>query len=99
MYKGERLGAQRLDMVVDDLVVVEAKSTALLAENASRQLYNYLRCTTFEVGLLIHFGPKPLFSRCICENRFKPQHVESVKSASSVPSVSPLPPSDQSHHE
>jgi hypothetical protein len=72
MYKGELLGYQRLDMVVDDLVVVEAKSTFLLDKSASRQLYNYLHATNLEVGLLLHFGPQPKFQRVFCENRLKP---------------------------
>jgi GxxExxY protein len=71
MYKGEELGFQRLDMVVDDVVVVEAKSTSTLDKVAPRQLYNYLRATNLEVGLLLHFGPQPKFYRVLCENRVK----------------------------
>lgn len=70
-YKGEALGAQRLDMVVDEVLVVEAKSTHVLHPSASRQLYNYLRATNLELGLLLHFGPRPQFYRVICENDFK----------------------------
>ncbi len=33
------------------------------------QLYNYLRATNLEVGLLLHFGPKASFHREICRNR------------------------------
>jgi GxxExxY protein len=84
MYKGEELGMQRLDMVVDGILVVEAKSSRLLPEAASRQLDNYLSCTHFEVGLLLHFGPKPIFHRAVFENHLKAHGVGSV---SSVPSV------------
>src|SRR6478672_7707747 len=42
MYKGEELGTQRLDMVVDGRVVVETKSTLDLNRSARRQVYNYL---------------------------------------------------------
>lgn len=84
MYKGEQVGCQRLDMVIDDLVIVEAKSSVRIAEIARRQLYNYLRCTCFEVGLLLHFSPTPTFYREICENRLKSPVVASV---GSVPSV------------
>jgi GxxExxY protein len=72
MYKGEALGFQRLDMVVDDLVIVEAKSTFALDKSATRQLYNYLHATNLEVGLLLHFGPKPKFHRVIYQNHLKP---------------------------
>lgn len=71
MYKGEELGVQRLDMVVDHLLVVEVKSTAVLQKIAPRQLFNYLRATDLEVGLLLHFGPQPKFYRIVCENGFE----------------------------
>ena len=73
MYKGEPIGWQRLDMVVDDLVIVEAKATQVLHESAERQLNTYLRATRLEVGLLLHFGPTPQFFRQVYENRFKPR--------------------------
>jgi GxxExxY protein len=59
MYKGEELAYQRLDMIVDDVLIVEVKSTAELHKGAKRQVYNYLRATNLEVGLLLHFGPEP----------------------------------------
>ena len=58
MYKGEELAYQRLDMIVDDVLVVEVKSTAELHKGANRQVYNYLRATNLEVGLLLHFCPE-----------------------------------------
>jgi GxxExxY protein len=67
-YKGAELGTQRIDMIVDEKVVVEAKSTEQLHRSASRQVYNYLRATNLEVGLLLHFGPEPNFQRLICRN-------------------------------
>ena len=57
MYKGEELAYQRLDMIVDDKLVVEIKSTYEPHKGANRQVYNYLRATNLEVGLLFHFGP------------------------------------------
>jgi GxxExxY protein len=71
MYKGDEIGMQRSDMVVDDIHVVEAKSTHVLHESASRQLHNYLRATNLEVGLLVHFGRKAQFFRIVCEKEFK----------------------------
>lgn len=62
------LGEQRMDMVVDNKLIVEIKSTEHLPRTARRQLYNYLRCTAFEVGLLLHFGPKPWFQRQVLSN-------------------------------
>ena len=68
-YKGEELGYQRLDMIVDGKVVVEAKSTHDLPESATRQLHNYLRATSLEVGILLHFGPEPKFFRLVNQRK------------------------------
>ena len=65
MYKGRELGIQRLDLVVDDKLVVEAKATSDSHKAATRQLYNYLRATNLNVGLLLHFGPEPHFYRIV----------------------------------
>lgn len=59
-YKGQELTTQRLDLVVNDKLIVEVKAAERLDQSASRQLFNYLSATRFEVGLLFHFGPKGL---------------------------------------
>ena len=68
IYKDDELGIQRIDMIVDDKLVVEIKASSKLHESATRQLYNYLRATNLEVGLLLHFGTKARFYRQICRN-------------------------------
>jgi GxxExxY protein len=69
MYKGVKLGVQRLDMIVDRKLIVEIKSTFVLHPAATRQVYNYLRGTNLEVGLLLHFGPEPRVHRMLCRNQ------------------------------
>src|ERR1043166_7273885 len=64
-YKGEPLGRQRLDMVVDRKVVVEIKSSIELSPTAIMQTLCYLRTTRLEVGLLLHFGPKARIKRLV----------------------------------
>ena len=64
-YEGEPLTTVRLDMVVDDKVVVECKSTAVLPAFAQRQVFNYLRASSLEVGLILHFGPVARFHRIV----------------------------------
>ena len=81
MYKGEELAYQRLDMIVDDKVIVEVKSTYELHKAANRQVYNYLRATNLEVGLLFHFGPEAKFYRSVC--RTTKRSDRSVESAES----------------
>ena len=75
MYKGDELGVQRLDLIVDDKLIVETKATYELHKSATRQLYNYLRATNLELGLLLHFGPRPTFHRVISRNALSnPEH-------------------------
>ena len=69
LYKGEEVARQRLDMIVDQKLVVEVKSTRTLHDGSVRQVANYLRATSLELGLLLHFGPQPRFHRVICSNQ------------------------------
>lgn len=80
-YKGEELGYQRIDMIVDGKIIIEAKSTKELHDSAARQLRNYLRATSLEVGMLLHFGPEPKFFRLVNQ---KGNQRKSAKSASSA---------------
>ena len=57
------IARQRLDMIVDDILVVELKAGDALPPASLRQLFIYLRATRLQVGLLFHFGPKPTVKR------------------------------------
>lgn len=70
-FRGERIGLQRLDMVVDQQVVVEVKAAESALDYGSKQLFSYLRATRLEVGLLFSFGAKPIFKRVVCRNALK----------------------------
>src|SRR4051812_18633978 len=67
-FKGARIGRQRLDMVIDDKVVVEGKSELILPAKTETRTEAYLRISKFEVGLILHFGLKPEFQRLFIEN-------------------------------
>ena len=71
LYKGEPLADQRLDMLVDGRLIIEVKSTTLRPEIESAQLFNYLRATKLEIGLLLQFGERPVFKRVICLNSWR----------------------------
>ena len=89
IYKASVLGIQRLDLIVDEKLVVETKASTELHKAASRQLYNYLRATNLRVGLLLHFGPEPHFYRIICPNkRCNPKHQPRSEASVLNPSVS-----------
>jgi GxxExxY protein len=67
-YKGDVLTSQRVDLIVEEKVLVEIKSTYVLPPAARRQMLNYLRATNLEVALLLHFGPDAKFYRLIHSN-------------------------------
>jgi len=46
----------RIDLLVEDVVIVELKSVEKLAPVHSKQLLTYLRLMNLSVGLLINFG-------------------------------------------
>lgn len=60
-YKGQHVAWQRLDMLVDNRIILEIKATEALPPFAKRQLIHYLGVSSFPLGLLLHFGPDPGF--------------------------------------
>jgi GxxExxY protein len=72
-YKGHVLGIQRLDMMVDEKLVVETKASEDFHKSAFRQVQSYLRAANLRVGLLFHFGPQPRFYRFLSPLRVSPQ--------------------------
>ena len=62
-YKSRKLCTHRIDLLVEDRLVLEVKSGPTLPNTAIRQLHNYLKGTRLELGLLLHFGPEPKFYR------------------------------------
>lgn len=90
-YKGEEVAHQRLDMIVDHKLVVETKSTRALHDGAVRQVENYLRATTLELGLLLHFGPQPKFYRVIATKSRTPDPKSPLPPVPQFPRVSRNP--------
>ena len=70
-YQGQIVGEYFADLLVEDTVVVELKATSAITEDHKAQLLNYLKATTYEVGLLFNFGPKPEISRKAYDNARK----------------------------
>lgn len=62
-YKGHEIARHRLDMIIDNVLVVELKAGAELPPASLRQIVSYLRATNLQIGLLFHFGPKPAIKR------------------------------------
>jgi len=60
LYKGRPIGDYRIDLLVEDAVVVEIKSVASIDPVFEAQLLTYLRITGKSVGLLINFNERLL---------------------------------------
>jgi len=60
LYKGRTIGEYRLDLVVENKVVVEIKSVERLDPVFDAQVLTYLRITGKKVGLLINFNSRLL---------------------------------------
>jgi len=59
-YKDLVIHGQRLDLLVESLVVVELKSLKTLPESALAQTLSYLKATGLRQALLINFGHRRL---------------------------------------
>ena len=59
-YKGHQIGENRLDLLVEDSVVVELKAVDALAPVHMAQVISYLKATGCRIGLLINFNVKRL---------------------------------------
>jgi GxxExxY protein len=55
-YKGETVGQGRLDLLIDEALVVELKAVQALAPIHTAQVISYLKATGHRLGLLINFN-------------------------------------------
>ena len=61
LYKGKNLGEGfRLDIVVEDTVVIELKSVEKLLPVHHKQLLSYPKLSSYPIGFLINFNAKSL---------------------------------------
>ena len=68
-YKGKRLDKNfRPDFVCYDKVIVELKTVSVFTDEHYAQIYNYLKATGLELGILINFGKKSLEYKRILPN-------------------------------
>ncbi len=60
IYKDKVIKGQRIDILVEEEVVVEIKSLSKLPDVSTAQILSYLKATGLKRGLLINFGAKML---------------------------------------
>ena len=60
VYKGKVIKGQRIDVLVEDQVIVEIKSLSKLPEVSTAQTLSYLKATGLKRALIFNFGAKML---------------------------------------
>jgi GxxExxY protein len=71
LFSGANVGEFRADLLVEQCVIVEMKAVQKLDLSHEKQLLNYLRATSLEVGLLLNFGPSAQIRRLVLDNERK----------------------------
>jgi GxxExxY protein len=70
-YEGVDIGTRRVDLFVENIIMVELKALTKLEDVHLAQVINYLEAYNIEIGLLINFGSRSL--------EFKRLHNKKVK--------------------
>jgi GxxExxY protein len=55
-YKGNAVGEGRLDLLVENVLIVELKTVEAFTEIHKAQVISYLKATNLQLGLLINFN-------------------------------------------
>lgn len=62
-YKGKKVGTHRLDLIVEDKIVVELKTVERFAPHHTAQLLSYLKASGHRLGILVNFSRAKVESR------------------------------------
>lgn len=69
-YKNHKVGARRVDFMINDKIPVEIKAVSQLEDVHIAQALNYLEAFNLEVALLINFGSKSLEVRRLYNTKY-----------------------------
>lgn len=67
----------RMDLVVDDKIILELKAVNFVDKEHRKQLFNYMNLTHMPYGMLINFGPDGLYSEWY--QRYSDGDIERIK--------------------
>lgn len=62
-FRGRVVGEFKVDLLVQNTLIVELKAVSQILPIHEVQLVNYLKGLHMHLGLLFNFGPKPQFKR------------------------------------
>jgi GxxExxY protein len=70
---GKVVGTYTPDLVIENKIIVEIKSSSFTTQMDEKQLYHYLRNSSYELGYLVNFSTPDLYiKRIIYTNDRKP---------------------------
>ena len=76
-YKGIRLNqTYRMDLVVDQCVIVELKAIKFVGNNGRRQLRHYMHLTHMPYGMIVNFSPDGVYSE---RRKYNPATKDCIK--------------------
>ena len=67
----------RMDLVVNDNIIIELKAVNFADKDHRKQLFNYMNLTHIPYGMLINFGPNGLYSEWY--RRYDDGDIERIK--------------------
>ena len=68
-YKNQLIGHHRLDIVVENTVIVELKAVSAIVDTHIAQTLSYLKATNLEVALIVNFGLPTLVWKRLIKSR------------------------------
>ena len=68
-YKDHFAGTYRLDMVIEQKIILELKAVTMMNDIFKAQLRSYLCATDFQLGILINFGTERVQSERIIHTK------------------------------
>jgi len=92
IYNNKRIGVYRPDFVIENKIILELKALSFTGNVEKKQLWNYLRGSSYRLALLANFGPEKLIIHRVIYDRAR----ESQRLSASVPhflsmSATPIP--------
>ena len=67
-YQDQLVGKRKIDLIVEEKVLIELKAVSFLHEACNKQVINYLKIFNLDVGLLLNFGMASLHYKRFVQN-------------------------------
>ena len=68
-FNNVRVGATKIDLVIDNKIIIEVKATEINSSLFEKQILSYLKSTGIKLGLLVNFGMNKLYIRRYVNNK------------------------------